>query len=550
MINPFTQRDYNTDKEASSSSVSSSVSSFVESSNDSSCSDHESLSSYSASLKDDDDTEVYSRREEGLSFFVSSVRRRGGRNAGSEKRESMLNVEDREHSPSRIKRRSRRSDDIIGCCRLYNERCPSLCNRYCNCILLLSFVVWLNVQAFYNPHVEQIMLSSRDKSYANGVRRRYDKPRIKRRQRQQAGNSSDVTHNFWGDVANAVIPNKKDVEAIQPGCILADWQTTSFPNCNDIHELDLNGLREVLRPEQSRSYDNEPERPRYMYINSGLWRDVWHLTRQSVPGSFEDTVLKTMKLEHDVDSRNLDRHRRDAITMELFTASPNVVSIYGFCANTMLTEYADRGLDKVLAAENSDYDLPHYIPSRTTPLGRLKLALGVVKGVAALHNIPASPIIHADVQTKQFLVDGNGTIKLNDFNRCRFIPHRSDTGEKCDVRIPSAPGTSRSPEEYEFETLDEKLDVYSTGNVLYEILTGENPWNDQGVANTKKLIRRGEKPPIKDSFRQPGTSDAALAVLTELAYERDPTKRISAAALVRELEILVQAEMAKSVTTN
>jgi serine/threonine protein kinase len=88
------------------------------------------------------------------------------------------------------------------------------------------------------------------------------------------------------------------------------------------------------------------------------------------------------------------------------------------------------------------------------------------------------------------------------------------------------------------------MDVYSLGNVLFRILTGTKPWKDQdqGSNTVKKWIRDGKKPTIDSAFRKDGTSDAALAVLIDLSYELDPKTRISAAALVHELDLLMEQE--------
>ena len=100
--------------------------------------------------------------------------------------------------------------------------------------------------------------------------------------------------------------------------------------------------------------------------------------------------------------------------------------------------------------------------TRTTPEGRLRLAIGVVQGVHALHTISATifsndnpdhphhhqtteqvqvklkaPIVHADLQSRQFLVSRKtGQVKINDFNRCRFMPvHMDPPHETCPFRI-------------------------------------------------------------------------------------------------------------------
>ncbi|CAI5702269.1 unnamed protein product [Peronospora effusa] len=49
----------------------------------------------------------------------------------------------------------------------------------------------------------------------------------------------------------------------------------------------------------------------------------------------------------------------------------------------------------------------------------LELARDAARGVAQLHNAPGSPFAHTDLQMRQFLVDTDGTWKLNDFNRVK-----------------------------------------------------------------------------------------------------------------------------------
>jgi hypothetical protein len=135
--------------------------------------------------------------------------------------------------------------------------------------------------------------------------------------------------------------------------------------------------------------------------------------------------------------------------MERLTSSPYIVSIYAYCGNSVLTEFVGADLEEIILKVSQSSNDNALFPTRATPEGRLRLALDVARGISAIHSVQGIPIIHADIQTKQFLVDGHGRVKLNDFNRCRFIPHRNTTGEPCEVRIPTAPGATRSPEEYE-----------------------------------------------------------------------------------------------------
>ena len=314
---------------------------------------------------------------------------------------------------------------------------------------------------------------------------------------------------------------KHNPEVLPEGCKHTSWQTMAFPACNDVHEIDL---RDSLVTNTGR------------YVGSGFWRTVWKIR----PGDSESPiVLKAMKGEHDFDNRNYDRHRRDALAMERLTGSPNVVSIYGYCSHSVLTEYLGKDMENVMFHSNDDIGSEEY-PTRQTPEGRIRLALGAAKGVRDIHQVSGGPIIHADIQPEQFMVGLDGTVKLNDFNRCRFMPSNSTSGLPCTVSIPTAPGSYRSPEEYEFDGVTEKVDVYSLAHVLFGVLTGnKKPWTNIKRATIKMLISNGEKPPIPaESVVTP--SDAALAKLIDQAYEVDPNTRISARDLVTALEDILQ----------
>ena len=89
------------------------------------------------------------------------------------------------------------------------------------------------------------------------------------------------------------------------------WQKSFFPTCNFLMEQDLiDSMHTSL-------------------LDHGYWRDVWKLT-----DSGKETILKTMRFEHDYTPRNYDRHRRDAVAMERLKASPYVLDIYAYCGNS------------------------------------------------------------------------------------------------------------------------------------------------------------------------------------------------------------------------
>eukprot|EP00804_Cyclotella_cryptica_P014305 CCRYP_019156-RA/>CCRYP_019156-RA protein AED:0.38 eAED:0.38 QI:0/-1/0/1/-1/1/1/0/766 len=363
-------------------------------------------------------------------------------------------------------------------------------------------------------------------------------------------------------------------ERLREGCAELEWHSYHFPTCNDIHEIDLRGVVKnrlfgvdaVASTRRLGDDDHDKEQKSafpWGFVGNGLWRDVFSCDPRgeviSSPGGDDHmppAVLKMMKSEHPYDQRNFQRHRRDALVMELLSASHNLVPIYGYCANTVLTQAISHTLDDVIYAREKEKvklwspkggyqtkpkletwmgkdDNGELLATRETEIGRIRLALGVFRGLVDLHEgvgyknkagVPVEwlPIVHADLQAKQYLVDSTtGQIYLNDFNRCRFITKKDNhrktanntedaaipansantTIESCPLYIPTAPGSARSPEEYDMAPLSEKLDVYSAGNILYGIITGKRPWDDERGRHIKSYIQRGDRPKVNETIR-------------------------------------------------
>jgi serine/threonine protein kinase len=92
--------------------------------------------------------------------------------------------------------------------------------------------------------------------------------------------------------------------------------------------------------------------------------------------------------------------------------------------------------------------------------------------------------------------------------------------------------------------LSEKLDVYSAGNILYGIITGKRPWDDERGRHIKSYIQGGDRPEVNETIRNAiGTVDAELTRVLGKVYEGDPVKRASAKEIVRELELLLQKQL-------
>ena len=414
--------------------------------------------------------------------------------------------------------------------------------------------------------------------------------------------------------------HKRGVEDVPEGCDYAhSWQRTSFPTCNVLHELDMGRTLPVSssrrrRQQQQRQRqrllrNHQDESPSVQeqqdsninhtnsnssnsfpgrYMGSGLWRDVFAIgssTSPLVSSSSDDRfVLKLFKMEHyddhDVSSfsssssrqqmhRNLDRHRREATALAWVVPPTVILQPYAYCGTNLLTEWAPQSLHQALDELKSRSSSP---TSNDTTMGQLQQqqqqqqqqkfqwALEAARSVAALHQIN---VIHADLQTGQFLLKVDGTLALNDLNRCRFVPyvngtttmgnatndrpHPQESSRTCPVRIPTAPGPWRSPEEYSHHNLTTAMDVYSLGNVLYELWTGNVPFEGVGSNAWKERVLDGTR---RTSLLDTLTTTTTTSTITELerrfaqlldaCWKVNPHQRITAAHLAMELEELVR----------
>ena len=575
------------------------------------------------------------------------------------------------------------------------QRDGTICREFhwSSYLLGLSLLVWSGVQIAtteYIQHQQSLWYIGNDVNNYDQTQERHRQQNQQQQQQyddQYGNNNNNIHHRSIPGHPNnrhsnphrpprPLVKNKRkgsEKEKLEQGCELdPTWQTpdsnSRLLSCQILHELDLT---EALA--SSSKSGSSSRRRRYLlssaHLGSGLWRDVWKVRDNHIDESNHDlntkyVVLKTMKSEHEVIPRNLERHRREASSLDTLTSSQYVTDLYGYCGNSILTEFATQDLSHALnknknknnkindserrrkikdanravrakeykeslhlriyddnynstntiagekkneddnkesnSTNNNNNGMPKFSAmasssSSSSPLSlttRLDWALQVSKGVADLHR---SDIIHADITSKQFLVnwdnDSNDTarIKINDFNRCRFVPRRqqdhtastamnytmnidtamnstttttttttnstwSNRTDICKIRIPSAPGKYRSPEEYSDKPLTTQMDVYSLGHVLYEIWTsGQNPWNDVGAKRIKNMVMDGSLPiklkkledddvdasVEKKSFE---ADDRAFGLLIRECYRVDPERRITAEGLVEKLTKLLARE--------
>ena len=137
-------------------------------------------------------------------------------------------------------------------------------------------------------------------------------------------------------------------------------------------------------------------------------------------------------------------------------------------------------------------------------------------------------VIHRDIKPANIMIAGDGTVKIMDFGIAKAGAGLTHTGE-----VLGTPNYM-SPEQVRGRVLDGRTDLFSTGVMLYEMLTGEKPFNANSVTTIiYKIINEVPPPPRELDASIPSGMSAVIAK----AMAKSPDERYqSGSAMAAALE--------------
>lgn len=200
---------------------------------------------------------------------------------------------------------------------------------------------------------------------------------------------------------------------------------------------------------------------------------------------------------------------------------PNIVSVYD----------SDRDGDVaflVMEFIQGD-DLKHHLDRgvRYTLEQSLKIVRDLLSALDYAHK---QGIVHRDVKPANLLIEPGGRVKLTDFGVARI----QDSGEATRTQG-SMVGTLKymAPEQVQGQKIDARADLFSTGVVLYQLLTDKRPFDgDNDFSIIHQIIGHNPPPPSAANPRLPAALDAVVArALAKDKDERFATARDFAVAL-------------------
>ena len=162
---------------------------------------------------------------------------------------------------------------------------------------------------------------------------------------------------------------------------------------------------------------------------------------------------------------------------------------------------------------------------RLPPKRAAEITDGVLRVLDYSHR---NGIVHRDIKPGNVILTRSGDVKVMDFGIARAVSDSQPTM----TPTPQVTGTPHymSPEQARGERVDARSDLYSTGCLLYELLTGRPPFTgDSPVAIAYQHVNEDPVPPSRADPAVPAWADAIVLK----ALQKDPAQRYQSAGEMR-----------------
>ncbi|HJQ44241.1 MAG TPA: Stk1 family PASTA domain-containing Ser/Thr kinase [Jatrophihabitantaceae bacterium] len=240
-----------------------------------------------------------------------------------------------------------------------------------------------------------------------------------------------------------------------------------------------------------------------------------------------DVAIKVLRADLARDPAFLHRFRREAQSAAGLN-HPSIVSVYdtGEDANAdgtsvpfIVMEFVEgRTLRDILKAEG-------HLPTRR--------AMEIVADVlGALDFSHRNGIVHRDIKPANVMITNTGAVKVMDFGIARAVADNAATV----TQTANVIGTAQylSPEQARGEAVDARSDVYSTGCLLYELVTGSPPFQgDSPVAVAYQHVRENAMAP---SSRNPQVPPAVDSIVMKALAKNQLNRYQSAGEMRADLQ--------------
>src|SRR5215213_4331950 len=233
-------------------------------------------------------------------------------------------------------------------------------------------------------------------------------------------------------------------------------------------------------------------------------------------------ALKVLSPDISQDKRRMQRFRQEAKVASSLN-QPNILTVFEFGEVDQLTFIATEFIDGETLRE--------YLHGKKLKLGEiLDISIQVLAALDAAHE---ARIVHRDIKPENVMIRRRDhVVKVLDFGLAKVTEKRASTmnaGEsEAATAFKTAPGTVMgtvnymSPEQAQAKAVDERTDIWSTGVMIYEMVTGAMPFSGATTSHTIVQILEKEPAPLRNV-------PAELQRIVTKAMTKDPDERYQTA---------------------
>src|SRR5260370_1188911 len=229
-------------------------------------------------------------------------------------------------------------------------------------------------------------------------------------------------------------------------------------------------------------------------------------------------VLKVLPAELTVKETNLKRFAREARLASALD-HPNICTIFDL-------DEAE-GLHFIAMQHVEGRNVRQLVNGRQLELeSALRIGIQVADALTGAHG---RRIMQRDIESGNVMVTDHGQVKVLDFGLAKLLDEtEAQTSgihqtELTEMGVPYGTATYAAPEQARGDRVDARADIFSTGVLLYEMLTGTWPFRGKSTVDVRHAVIHDQPKPLAEA--RPGATPARLQQILDRAMQKDPRDR-------------------------